>query len=118
METKQELVQSIKDWIAINKDIDELKKTIKIKNQQKKSITENLVGTMKENEIDCFEITGGALVYKKCAVKKPISGKSLLTLLKKYYPADKPQLAEEITKYILDNREVKVNELIRHKIDK
>ena len=73
---------------------------------------------MKQIEIDCFDITDGSLVYKKCSVKKPISGKSLLTLLKKYYPEDTPQIAEEMTKYILDNREVKVNEVIRHKIDK
>ena len=35
METKQELVDSIKYWIAVNKDIDELKKKIKIKNKKK-----------------------------------------------------------------------------------
>jgi len=38
METKQQLVQSIKEWLTVNKDIDELKKKIKIKNEQKKKI--------------------------------------------------------------------------------
>ena len=118
METKQQLVQSIKEWLTVNKDIDELKKKIKIKNEKKKKITEQLVGTMKQNDIDCFDITGGSLVYKKCTVKKPISGKSLLALLKNYYSDDKTQIAEEMTKYILDNREIKINEVIKHKIDK
>jgi len=40
METKQQLVQSIKEWLTVNKDIDELKKKIKIKNKKKKKINE------------------------------------------------------------------------------
>lgn len=118
METKQELVQSIKEWLTMNKEIDHLKKIIKTKNQEKKRITEKLVGTMKQNDIDCFEITGGSLIYKKNVVKKPISGKALLTLLKKYYPDDKEDVAQEITNFILENRETKIHESIRHKVNK
>jgi hypothetical protein len=36
---------------------------------------------MKTNKIDCFDINGGALVYKKRKTKQSISGKFLLSQL-------------------------------------
>ena len=72
---------------------------------------------MKSNDIDCFDINGGALVYKQSKVKKPINGKSLLAALQAYYKNDE-QIAAELTKFVLDNREEKVSETIKRKIDK
>jgi hypothetical protein len=36
---------------------------------------------MKNNSIDCFDINGGALVYKQKKSRKTISGRFLLTQL-------------------------------------
>ena len=116
METKEDLVISIKEWIKINAEINELKNKTKVKNQEKKMINEKLLGTMKQNSIDCFDITGGSLVFKKNKVKKPISSKLLLDVLKKYCKNDNN--ATEITQFILDNREVSIKETISYKIDK
>ena len=98
------------------KKILQLKTDIKEKTKKKKVLTENLVTVMKTNSIDCFDINGGALVYKQNKVKKPINGKSLLTALQNYYKNDE-KVAEELTKYILDNREENVKETIKRKID-
>ena len=117
METKEELVGNIKEWIKMDNEISKLKAEIKDRNNKKKLLTESLVNVMKKNEIDCFDINGGALVYKKSVVKKPINGKSLLSALQKYY-ANNPTIAEELTKHVLDNREEKVKETIKRKIDK
>jgi hypothetical protein len=116
METKEDLVIIIKEWIKINAEINELKNKTKTKNQEKKMINEKLLGTMKQNAIDCFDITGGSLVFKKNKVKKPISSKLLLDVLKKYCKNDNN--ATEITQFILDNREVSIKETISYKIDK
>ena len=43
---------------------------------------------MKTNKIDCFDINGGALVYKTNKTKKPINGKTLLAALQNYYKTD------------------------------
>jgi len=118
METKEDLIVSIKDWIKITKEIDLLKRKIKEKTEEKKHISEKLLLTMKSNEIDCFDITGGSLKYKKNVTKKPISGKLLLNVLKKYYPENNETLAQEMTKYIMDNRETTIKEVIKHKVDK
>ena len=117
METKEQLVNNIKEWIKIDSEIVQLKTEIKERNNKKKLITGDLVNVMKTNQIDCFDINGGSLVYKKSVVKKPINGKSLMTILQNYYK-NQPQIAEDLTKHILDNREEKVNETIRRKVDK
>jgi len=117
METKEQLVQNIKEWIQIDTEISKLKAEIKDRNNKKKLLTTNLVTVMKSNSIDCFDINGGALVYKKSVVKKPINGKMLLQTLQNYYK-DNPSVAEDLTKHIMDNREERVKETIRHKIDK
>ena len=70
METKEQLVNNIKEWIKMDTDIAELKSQIKDKTIKKKLLTENLVTVMKTNKIDCFDINGGALVYKTNKVKK------------------------------------------------
>jgi hypothetical protein len=117
METKQELINHIKDWIQIDNDILDLKNKIKVQNNKKKLLSQNLLTIMKTNKIDCFDINGGSLVYKQNKVKKPINGKTLLAALKSYYK-DEVQTAENITKHILDNREEQIKETIKRKIDK
>ena len=72
---------------------------------------------MKSNLIDCFDINGGALVYKQKKSRKTISGKFLLTQLEEYYK-DNQDLAKEIAKKVLDNRIEVVKDEIKRKIDK
>jgi hypothetical protein len=117
MDTKEQLINNIKEWIKMDNEISQLKAEIKERTNKKKFLTENLVTVMKTNSIDCFDITGGALVYKKNKVKKPINGKTLLAALQNYYK-DNANLAEEITKHVMDNREEQVKETIKRKIDK
>jgi hypothetical protein len=117
METKEQLVNNIKEWIKMDSEILELKTQIKDKNNKKKLLTENLVTVMKTNKIDCFDINGGALVYKTNKIKKPINGKTLLAALQNYYKTD-VKLAEEMTKHIMDSREEQIKETIKRKSEK
>jgi hypothetical protein len=114
METKEQLVTNIKEWIKIDTEISQLKAEIKDRTNKKKTLTENLVTVMKTNKIDCFDINGGALVYKANKVKKPINGKSLLAALSNYYKSD-PKIAEDITKHVMDSREEQIKETIKMK---
>jgi hypothetical protein len=117
METKEQLVNNIKEWIKMDNEIAQLKNEIKERNNKKKALTENLVSVMKTNQIDCFDINGGALVYKTNKVKKPINGKTLLAALQNYYKTD-AKMAEELAKHVMDSREEQIKETIRRKIDK
>ena len=117
METKEQLINNIKEWIKMDTEISELKAEIKERTNKKKTLTEGLVSTMKTNAIDCFDINGGALVYKKSKIKKPINGKTLLSSLQNYYKTN-PEIAKEITDHVLNSREEQIKETIKRKIDK
>jgi len=117
MNTKDELILNIKEWIKMDNEITKLKTEVKDKTNKKKELTESLVSIMKNNSIDCFDINGGALVYKKRKTKKTISGKFLLAQLEEYYK-EQPEIAKEITKKVLDNRVEVIKEEIKRKIDK
>ena len=115
--TKEEMINNIKEWIKLDNDIVKAKTDIKEKTARKKTLTDNLVVTMKTNAIDCFDINGGALLYKQKKTKKPISAKYLLAELQRFYK-DQPDVATDLTKQILDNRELTVKDEICRKINK
>jgi len=115
--TKDELIFNIKEWIKIDNEITKLKVEVKKQNNKKKELTESLVNVMKSNAIDCFDISGGALVYKQKKTRRTISGKFLLSQLEEYYK-NQPELAKEITKKVLDNRVEVVKDEIKRKLDK
>ena len=116
LSTKEQLVNNIREWVKIDTEISQLRNEIKERNIKKKTMTENLVDVMKSNNIDCFDINDGSLVYKKNIVKKPINSKTLLSSLQKYYKDQ--SIAEDLTKYIMDNREEQSKETIKRKIHK
>jgi prolyl oligopeptidase PreP (S9A serine peptidase family) len=115
LNTKEELISNIKEWIKLDNEITKSKSELKEKTNKKKSLTESLINIMKTNSIDCFDINGGALVYKQKKTRKTISGKFLLTQLEEYYK-DQPELAMEITKKVLENREESIKDEIKRKI--
>jgi hypothetical protein len=117
LSTKDELIINIKEWIKIDTEINKLKAEVKEKTGKQKELTGMLVNVMKNNSIDCFDINGGSLVYKKRKTRKTITGKFLLAQLEEYYK-DKPEVAKEITNKVLENRQEVVKEEIKRKINK
>jgi hypothetical protein len=84
---------------------------------EKKKISSVLMDIMRKNEIDCFDIKDGQIMYNKKQVKKPINQKNLLELLSKFYEGDSLK-ASEVNQYIFENRETVVKENIVRKIYK
>lgn len=117
MNEKETIISNVKSWLTIEEEIKNMQKEIREKKKEKKIITENLVEIMKYNEIDCFDINDGKLVYTKNKVKQALSKKHLLNALATYFQNDGVK-AKEITSFILDSRQVKIKENIRHKIKK
>lgn len=112
---KAELVQLIKDWITTDNEIRELNKQAKQRKDKLKKVSQNLINTMKENEIDEFNVKDGKIMYSKTNVKKPITKKNLMSILSKYYKGDISQ-AIEMNNFILENREEVVKESIKRTI--
>jgi hypothetical protein len=117
LNTKEELIINIKEWIKMDNEISKLKLDVKNKTNKKKELTESLVNIMKHNSIDCFDINGGALVYKQKKTKKTISGKFLLAQLEEYYK-EQPEVAKDIAKKVMDNRIEVFKDEIKRKIEK
>lgn len=119
LETKEDLINNVKEWIKIDAEIATFKNEIKSRNAKKKVLADRLVVVMKKNEIDRFDINGGAIKYKKTTTKQAINGKMLLATLNEYYKdTQTPEIAMEISQFILDNREVITRETITRKMEK
>lgn len=116
-ENKTQLIQIVKEWVRIDNEIRQLQKEISIRRQDKKLMNEQLMETMKTNDIDCFDLNDGKICYTKKNIKKPINNKILLDILTKYYNGDISQ-ASEINNFINNNRIEVTKENITRKISK
>lgn len=117
METKEQLIISIREWVKIDNEIRKLKKEENKRKQEQKRISAQLIEVMSKNEIDEFELNDGKIMYTKKSVKKPITKRILLELLQKYHDGDL-QKATDINNFILTNREEKEVESIVRKLYK
>jgi hypothetical protein len=117
METKDQLVKTIRDWVRLDNEIRILQKEQSKRKNAKKALSDSLIEVMKINEIDCFDINDGQILYNKKNVKKPLTKKMLLDVLQKYYHGDLLK-ALEVNDFILKNREETLKESITRKVDK
>ena len=115
MNTKDKLVQNVKAWLQNDKELKALQNQIKERKKKKSELTEVLVEIMKSNEIDCFDITGGKIMYTQNRVKSALNKKHLMDSLEKYFENNPNVQTEELSKFILDSRSIKTTESIRHK---
>jgi prefoldin subunit 5 len=107
--TKEELREIVKEWLKYDTEISTFQTEIKTLKTAKKKLSDVLLSVMKEHNLNEFEINNGSIINKKTKVKTPINSKTLITILKDY---DKEK-AEEITEFILSNREEKIKETIK-----
>ena len=117
MASKQELIDLIKQWISCENKIKQIQKLSRETRLEKKLLTESLVSVMKDNEIDCFDINNGKLVYKKNKIKKPLSKKHLVAALMAFFKDD-PNVAEEVSNFVMETREENIKEFIHMKVPK
>jgi len=115
--TKEQLIKYVKGWIQMDNEIKEFQKGIKERRDKKKEVTDKLLHIMKDNEIDCFDINGGQLVYSTTKVKAPLNKNTLMTALFKYYQNDQNE-AQKLVEFLMETREEKLKESIRRKMFK
>jgi len=114
MDTKEILINNIRNWVKLDNEIRELRKEENIRKNEKKEMSETIMNIMKQNEIDCVDIKDGQLCYNKQNVKKPLTKKNLMTILSKYFKGNDTR-ANELNDFILSNREEVVKETIVRK---
>jgi hypothetical protein len=116
--SKAELINIIKNWKQLDDELKAIQKEIKERKNKKKNLTEQLVKIMRSNEIDCFDINNGKLLYTQSKQKSSINKAYLLEVMSKYFQNDNSIEIDKVTDFILENRQVKIKEGIRCKLDK
>lgn len=114
MATKDDVVNCIKQWMTVERELKVLQKEVKARREQKKTAAEALVAIMKENDIDCFDISEGKIIHTQNKSRAPLSKQHLLTSLSQYFSETEVD-TEALGKFILESRAVKMKDDIRHK---
>ena len=119
MSNKEQLVNNIKEWIHYDNEIKKLKKEVKIRKEKQKKLTDDIVKVMKAKEIDCFDLNDGKLIYSQSKTKQTINKQHIMNCLEKYFKENGDEnMITDLTNFILENREIKIKETIRRKIEK
>lgn len=113
---KEQLVNSIKEYVSYERSIKERQNEIKRLKIKQKEISANLMNVMRSNEIDCFDINDGRIMYKKSKTKKAISKNFLKEVLDKYFNGDQNKV-DDLGKFIMENRIIVERESICLKAD-
>ncbi len=102
-------------WLQYDTKIAEYQKQIKSLNKEKKQLSMSLTEIMKNKNTDIFNVKNvGQIVYTKKEVPKGINKKYLTKILSEYYET-KPEVANELYNYIMENRETSIRENIKLK---
>ena len=119
MSNKEQLVNNIKEWINYDNEIKKLQKEVKIRKEKQKKLTDDIVKVMKAKEIDCFDLNDGKLIYSQSKTKQTINKQHIMNCLEKYFKENGDEnMITDLTNFILENREIKIKETIRRKIEK
>lgn len=108
-ESKQILINTIKEWVSINAKITEMQKQMKELRNSKKQLSDTLITVMENNDIDRFDTNNGKLVYRKNKVKGAINKDYLMKMLDNYFK-EYPEIdTNDVGNFILENRPIKEN---------
>jgi hypothetical protein len=115
MSAKDELTAHVRRWIRADQELAQAKKVAAQAKEKKQAATQALMETMRTHGIECLDMNGGSLVYKRRKVKRPISGKYLSAQLAAFY-ADQPDMAREVARHLLSHRAEVVKEDIAREV--
>ena len=100
---KEELKSNVKQYLEIDDQIKALNKAISERRKTKKKLSEEILSTMKNFEIDNMNTKNGRLIYSVRKTTKPLNKKNLISGLNIYFKDE--DKSEEVSKVVLDNRE-------------
>jgi hypothetical protein len=115
MTTKEALAQNIKEWLQLEKEMKTLQHEIKERKKKKLLLTNSLINTMKNKDIDCIDMSEGKIIYTQNKTKTPLNKVYLNNCLTKYFAKQPNVQVDGIVQYILDMREVVLKDTIKHK---
>jgi hypothetical protein len=115
--TKDQIKDHLRQWIRVENEISALSSEIKKRKLIHQQLSASLLEVMRKNDIDCFDITNGKIVYSKVKHRAPLNNGQLRTALATYYKDD-TEKANNLTEFLLSSRVEKTRESIKMKIQK
>jgi hypothetical protein len=115
--TKEQVKDYLRQWIRIENEISTLSVEIKKRKLVHQQLSASLLEVMRKNEIDCFDITNGKIVYSKVKHRAPLNNGQIRSALTTYYKDDVDK-ANSLTEFLLSSRVEKTRESIKMKIPK
>ena len=115
--TKEQLKDHLRQWVRVENEISTLSAEIKKRKLIHQQLSASLLKVMRQNEIDCFDIANGRIVYSKTKTRAPLNNGQLKYALKTYYKDD-VEKANNLTEFLLASRVEKTRESIKIKIPK
>jgi hypothetical protein len=115
--TKEQVKDHLRQWIRIENEISTLSIEIKKRKLVHQQLSASLLEVMRKNEIDCFDITNGKIVYSKVKHRAPLNNGQIRSALTTYYKDDVDK-ANNLTEFLLSSRVEKTRESIKMKIPK
>jgi hypothetical protein len=108
---KQQLRQSIREWVKLDMEASALKQKLRQLNQSKKEISARLLMVMKDENIDEIDLNqDGKLVRQVKKTRQSLSKKQLMASLATYYKSEEE--AQKTTEFLLNSRGEKINETL------
>ena len=115
--TKEQVKDYLRQWIRVENEISTLATEIKKRKSIHQQLSASLMDVMRKNEIDCFDITNGKIVYSKTKTRPPLNKAQLKNALITYYKDD-TETASSLNEFLIASRVEKVREAIKMKIPK
>lgn len=115
--TKEQLKDHLRQWVRVENEISTLSAEIKKRKLIHQQLSGSLLKVMRQNEIDCFDIANGRIVYSKTKIRAPLNNGQLKYALSTYYKDD-AEKANNLTEFLLASRVEKTRESIKMKIPK
>jgi hypothetical protein len=115
--SKEQVKDYLRQWIRVENEIGTLSQEIKKRKLIHQQLSVSLMDVMRKNEIDCFDITNGKIVYSKTRTRPPLNKGQLKSALMTYYKED-VEKASSLNEFLLASRVEKVREAIKMKMPK
>jgi hypothetical protein len=115
--SKEQVKEYLRQWIRVENEISTLSVEIKKRKLVHQQLSISLLDVMRKNDIDCFDITNGKIVYSKVKHRAPLNNGQLRSALTTYYKDD-TEKANNLTEFLLSSRVEKTRESIKMKIPK
>lgn len=114
MESTAKIKDMVLEWIEVNNQLKEIRKTAKLTNEKKKTLENNIIGLMSDYNIDKLSLSSGGTLKKNISKKKKnLSKDDIKTYI--YEMLDNDELSSKLIEKLAEPKEIVEKEYLSYK---